>query len=129
MANVSAGAAGEILAARHLMDKGYRLLSTNYRSRFGEVDIIAESQDGYLIFAEVKTRGENAYFEPREAVTAGKQRKIIKAALGYLTQHPTDLQPRFDVIEVFSDPKSPMKAKEINHIENAFDAGGVSFGF
>lgn len=128
MAKVSSGAAGEILAARFLLDKGYRLLNTNYCSRFGEVDIIAE-KDGYIAFVEVKTRGENAYFDPREAVTVSKQQKIIKAAMGYMVQHPADLQPRFDVIEVFSDPKSPMKAKEIRHIENAFDNAGKSFGF
>ena len=128
MAKISSGAAGEILAARFLLDKGYRLLATNYRSRFGEVDIIAEI-DRFLVFVEVKTRGENAYFEPREAVTSSKRQKIIKAAMGYIAQHPTDRQPRFDVIEVYSDPKSPMKAKEIRHLENAFDNAGRSFGF
>ena len=76
MAKVSGGAAGEILAARYLIEKGYRLLATNYRSRFGEVDIVAENER-FLVFVEVKTRGENAYFEPREAVTAAKQQKII----------------------------------------------------
>lgn len=128
MAKVSGGAAGEILAARYLIEKGYRLLATNYRSRFGEVDIIAENER-FLVFVEVKTRGENAYFEPREAVTAAKQQKIIKASTGYIVQHPTDLQPRFDVIEVLSDPRAPMKAKEIRHLENAFDIGNSRVWF
>ena len=55
----------------------------------------------------------------REAVTAAKQRRIIKTALLFLAQHPTKLQPRFDVIEVITAVGQPMTAVEINHIPNA----------
>ena len=123
MAEVSRGAAGEILAARYLRKQGYELVEVNYRSRFGEIDIIAE-YDGFLAFVEVKTRGEAAYYKPREAVTYSKQQKIIRTAMGYLATHPTDLQPRFDVIEVYMDGSAPLKAKYIEHIENAFDTSG-----
>ena len=128
MATVSRGAAGEILAARYLTDNGYTLLSTNFHSRFGEIDIIA-SKDGFLVFAEVKARGADALYTPREAVTAAKQQKLVRTALCYCQADPTDLQPRFDVIEVFLDEKHPMKAKKIEHIENAFDMSGMGFGF
>lgn len=123
MADVSRGAAGEILAARFLRENGYELIEVNYHSRFGEIDIIAE-YDGFLVFVEVKTRSEAAYYEPREAVTYSKQQKIIRTAMGYLTTHPADLQPRFDVVEVYMDSCAPLKAKRIEHIENAFDTSG-----
>ena len=67
MAKISAGAAGEVLAARFLRDKGYTITAANVRSRFGEIDILAE--DGqYIAFVEVKTRSEHALYVPREAV-------------------------------------------------------------
>ena len=128
MAKVSRGAAGETLAARFLRRRGYELVEANYHSRFGEIDIIAENER-FLVFAEVKTRGEQALYEPREAVFGEKQRKILKTALLYLAQNPSEKQPRFDVIEVFMDPHSPMKAKKIEHIENAFEADGVGAAF
>jgi putative endonuclease len=118
MAGISKGAAGEVLAARYLRDHGYDILGANYRTRFGEIDIIA-SHGAYIVFVEVKTRAQNAYYAPREAVTAAKQRRIIKTALLFLAQHPTKLQPRFDVIEVITAVGQPMTAVEINHIPNA----------
>ncbi len=118
MAGVSKGAAGEVLAARYLRDQGYELLGANYRTRFGEIDIIAA--DGtYIVFVEVKTRAQNSFYAPREAVTAAKQRRIVKTALLFLAQHPTKLQPRFDVIEVITAVGQPMTLVELNHLKNA----------
>ncbi|MBR2406803.1 MAG: YraN family protein [Clostridia bacterium] len=118
MANVSKGAAGEVLAARYLRDQGYRILGANYRTRFGEIDIIAT--DGtYIVFVEVKARAQNSYYAPREAVTVAKQRRIVKTALLFLSKHPTKLQPRFDVIEVVTAVGQPMQLIELNHLKNA----------
>lgn len=64
MAGVSKGAAGEVLAARFLRSKGYTILVSNYRTRFGEIDIIAVDAQ-YIAFVEVKTRSEDAYYAPR----------------------------------------------------------------
>lgn len=119
MARVSKGAAGEVFAARHLRDQGYTILCANYRTRFGEVDIIAE-KDTYIVFVEVKSRAQDAYYSPREAVTAEKQRRIVKTALLFLSQNPTNKQPRFDVIEVVTAVGEPMKLLEIHHLENAY---------
>ncbi len=119
MAGVSKGAAGEVLAARYLRDKGYTLLGTNYRCRFGEIDIIA-ADDAYIVFVEVKSRAQNSYYAPREAVTAAKQQRIIKTALMYLSERSVTLQPRFDVIEVVTEPGNPMKTISIEHLENAY---------
>ena len=119
MAAVSKGAAGEVLAARYLRDNGYDLLAANYRCRFGEIDIIA-ADDEYIIFVEVKTRRPDARYTPREAVTADKQERIVKTAALYLQRYPTELQQRFDVVEVTSDPDHPLKALKIQHLKNDF---------
>ncbi|MBP3436116.1 MAG: YraN family protein [Clostridia bacterium] len=119
MAGVSKGAAGEVLAARYLRDKGYDLLGANYRCRFGEIDIIA-ADDTYIVFVEVKSRARDSYYAPREAVTAAKQQRIIKTALLYLAEHPEPRQPRFDVIEVVTEPGQPMTVVSLEHLENAY---------
>lgn len=111
------GAYGEYEATRYLRKKGCDILAANFRCRFGEIDIIAR-KDGYLIFAEVKTRDENSFYAPAEAVTSRKIQRIVKTAQIYLMEHETSLQPRFDVIEVYT---SGGKVKRINHIENAFE--------
>ena len=128
MAGVSKGAVGEVLAARFLREKGYRVLSSNFRCRQGEIDIIAETA-GYIVFAEVKTRRQDSRYLPREAVTLSKQRKLIQTAALYLGRYPTDLQPRFDVIEVVTDSVTGMKAVEINHIMGAYETGDLSGAF
>lgn len=128
MAGLSKGAAGEVIAARFLREKGYQLLGVNVRTRFGEIDMIAQ-KDSYLVFVEVKTRGEEALYAPREAVTASKQQKILKTAALYLRSHPTDLQPRFDVIEVFAGEDDPLTPKAVDHFENAFESGDLHAAF
>lgn len=114
----SSGKTGEDRAAEFLAEKGFRLLCRNYRSRFGEIDIIAEN-GRYLLFVEVKTRESGALTGPLEAVTPAKQRKIAKTALLYLESHPTKLQPRFDVIGIETSGKD-RRILSVRHIENAF---------
>lgn len=128
MAGVSKGAMGEILAARFLRDKGYGILSSNFRCRFGEIDIIA-SDKRYLVFVEVKTRREDSRYLPREAVTITKQRKLLQTAAMYMSRFPMNLQPRFDVIEVVTASDDTMRVVEINHIIGAYEAGDLSSAF
>lgn len=128
MADISSGVVGEIVASRFLREKGYDVLTANYRCRFGEIDIIARDGD-YIVFVEVKTRGENAIFTPREAVTLSKQKKLLKTASFFMQAHKTKLQPRFDVIEVYASALSPLQPKEIDHIQNAFEAGDLHAAF
>lgn len=110
------GAWGEAEAARFLRKKGWKLLGMNYRTRMGEVDIIA-SKAGFVAFIEVKTRRDAEHGEAKEFVTARKQTRVRLAAEDWLTKNETGLQPRFDVVEVYRRPDG--KA-EVNHIENAF---------
>ena len=80
------GAMGERLAAVYYRRRGCRVLEMNFRTRRGEIDVIAQKGD-MLIFAEVKTRDEAAAAQPAEAVTAQKRRRIVLAAQGYLLLH------------------------------------------
>ena len=115
------GAFGEQFTVKYLKKKGYKILEQNFHSRFGEIDIIA-SKNGIIAFVEVKTRGENAIYSPREAVDFYKQQKCVKTAQMYLVQNSVQLQPRFDVSEVLLENRgdSKLKVKEHNYIENAF---------
>lgn len=128
MAGVSKGAVGEVAAARFLREKGYTILSSNYRCRQGEIDIIA-TIDGYIVFVEVKTRRQDALYSPREAVTVAKQRRLIQTSAIYLSKYPSPLQPRFDVIEVVTSVASAYKIVEINHILGAYEAGDLGRAF
>lgn len=128
MAGVSKGAVGEVLAARFLRSKGYTIVASNYRCRFGEIDIIA-SQGQYIAFVEVKTRSEDAYYAPREAVTTMKQNRILKTAALYLQTHGTGLQPRFDVIEIVTKKDRPMDVLEIDHLMSAYETGDLHASF
>ena len=128
MAGVSKGAVGELLSARFLREKGYEVLTSNFRCRLGEVDIIAQKAP-YIVFVEVKTRREDALFAPREAVTAAKRSRLIKTAGVYLSRFPTGLQPRFDVVEVVTDPADDTRVLEINHIMGAYEAGDLHEAF
>ena len=110
------GAWGEAQAAAFLQSKGARITARNYRTRYGELDIIAE-QGGCLRFVEVKTRQDARFARACEAVTPRKQEKLRITAELWLQSHPTGLHPRFDVIEVYGVPGG---RAEIIHIENAF---------
>jgi putative endonuclease len=116
LARLSLGKQGEDLAARHLQERGYSILTRNYRTPVGEIDLIA-GDDRHLLFIEVKTRRGTAFGVPAEAVGVRKQRQIIRAAQWYLgsCRHP-QLQPRFDVIAVLVGAATPV----ITHIPDAF---------
>ena len=119
MAEEKLGAFGERKAANYLRLHGYRIIDTNCSYRQGEIDIIAKRRD-YIVFVEVKLRKNNTYGEAREFVTPAKQQRVIMAAQLWLQTHETELQPRFDVIEVYAPDGVNSKKVMINHIENAF---------
>lgn len=120
MPDKSTGRLGEDAAADYLRQKGYTIVQKNFRTRLGEIDIIAHDA-AYIVFAEVKTRRRNALILPREAVDEKKQRRLILAAQAYLSTHDIGtLQPRFDVIEVYTRAGTGFCVNEINQIESAF---------
>ncbi len=115
------GKNAELMVAGYLRKQGLIIPKMNYHSRYGEIDIIAESHTE-LIFVEVKMRSENALFSPREAVDYNKQKKIILTAQDYISKaHEPDLQPRFDVAEVFKiKGENGEPVFKIHYIKNAF---------
>lgn len=114
------GAWGEMIAAQYLMKKKYKILATGFRSRFGEIDIIASNRK-YLLFVEVKLRKSPQFAQAMEFVDHFKQEKLRKTAEFYLSQNATALQPRFDVIEIYSPEGVATAAPKIHHLENAFE--------
>lgn len=117
--NQTTGAKGEELAAAHLLRNGYKILERNFRSKGGEVDIVAKDRDGCIVFVEVKTRRNLAYGLPQLAVTPRKQHQISKGALSWLSRNQLhDHTARFDVIAVLLHDGV---AHQLEHIVNAFD--------
>ncbi len=115
------GAFAERYATSRLTQDGYHIITNNYHSRYGEIDIIAV-QDEVLVFAEVKARSPKSCYSPLEAVTPAKMRKITATALCYLEHNPSNLQPRFDVIELIIIDNDCPQVLSYNHIVGAFDA-------
>lgn len=113
------GAWGESLAAEYLRKKRYKLLAAGYHCRYGEIDLIVHNKT-YLVFVEVKLRKSNSFAAAREFVDFRKQNRIKTTASMYLSQYPTDLQPRFDVIEIYAPDGTATKRPQINHLEDAF---------
>ena len=110
---------GEEVAAEFLKKRGYRLLAVGWQCRFGEIDLIM--RDGsYLVFVEVKLRKSDSFAKAREFVTVSKQNRLRLTAQDYLIGHPVELQPRFDVVEVYAPQGMGTAAPEIYHWINAF---------
>lgn len=110
---------GEDRAALYLRLHGYRILERNFRCRQGEIDIIA-ARRGVVAFVEVKLRKSADFAEAREFVTYAKQRRIIACAEYWLAKTGTELQPRFDVMEIYAPAGSETRRPVIRHLEDAF---------
>lgn len=117
--NKLSGAWGEALAAEFLRKKRYRIVAAGYKSRFGEIDLIVQNKKN-LVFVEVKLRKNADFATAREHVNQAKQDRIRVTASMYLSQNPTNLQPRFDVVEIYAPEGASTKKPEITHLEDAF---------
>ena len=118
MSTRSVGTAGEAFVARDLRKRGYTLLASQWRCRFGEVDLVARDKQGTICFVEVKLRGEGAIGLPREFVDSRKQARLRTTAEAYLSMHDLDAPARFDVAEVYTDQAGRIIRME--YLENAF---------
>ena len=111
------GNRGETAAVRHLKSAGIRVITTNYRTSRGEIDIVARENDS-LVFVEVKTRKRG---NPSEFVTLEKQRRLTSAAQHFLSRHNLyNKNCRFDVVAIVWDDE--LQPPMIEHIRNAFEA-------
>ena len=106
------GLIGEIRAAQYLRRKGYAIVAANYKTKTGEIDIIANDGE-YTVFVEVKTRTSDEFGAPAEAIDAIKREKYYRVASEYLQRNKKmDTPCRFDVVEIENG--------QINHIIDAF---------
>lgn len=115
--NIYLGKSGEDNALNFLKENGYKILVKNYKTKLGEVDIIAYDK-GTLCFIEVKTRGSLRFGSPQEAVSHFKQRQISKVALQFLKRNNLlNKKARFDVVSVIYAEDKPA----FDLIKNAFE--------
>lgn len=114
----TSGDQGEALAGRYLEERGYTILDRQWRCRFGELDIVAQSPGGVLCFVEVKRRGPGSIGLPREFVDGRKRDRLRKTATAYLLETGLDDVPaRFDVAEVYVGKNGSLR---VEYLEDAF---------
>jgi len=114
MHNKQLGKKGERKARWYLRLHGWKILEKNFKSPFGEIDIIARKRDT-VAFIEVKTRLTDIFGAPSQAVTRQRQQRYIMGAKYYFANREINCTVRFDIIEIFRG--------RLNHIENAFRDG------
>ena len=113
------GALGETVAAAHLEAQGLKVVDCNFRTRYGEVDLIAEDS-GTLVFVEVKTRRSLAFGAPEESVTPRKRARLAKVAAAYLQLHGLEQQDwRIDVVGVALQRTGPATINHVRAVEVA----------
>ena len=111
------GEKSESIAVSYLKKQGYKIIEQNYRTKLGEIDIIAREK-GTIAFIEVKARKSKNFGNPKWAVTPKKQRKISMVALQYLkTTMQSNVKARFDVVSIISSQDNP----SIEIVKNAFE--------
>ena len=108
------GAQAEQLAAAFLQRQGLQVVESNYRCRFGEIDLICRDRDA-LVFVEVRLRGSESFGGAAASITASKQHKLVLAARHYLLQQRTSPACRFDVVLLRG-----LRDNDIEWIRNAF---------
>ncbi len=115
------GKRGEALARHELEKAGYKILAQNWRTRFGEIDLVAE-REGIVVFVEVKARTSHDFGRPEESVTRRKRRKLIQTAQAYLQSTGRAQVPwRIDVIAADMDRKGNLIRLE--HLEDVVTEG------
>ncbi len=111
------GSSGEALASNFLKNKGYVILEKNYTTPLGEIDIIAKDS-GIIVFIEVKTRANDSFGYPFQAVNARKRKKLKKIALLYMKHLREEVPARFDVLSIQTHAEGTYS---IQHITDAFE--------
>ena len=113
---IETGKNGEEQAIAFLKNAGYTILHQNWRFKHLEIDIVAK-HNNELIIVEVKTRATDFFGTPESFVNKEKQRKLLKAAHGYIVTYNMDVEVRFDIIAIVTS------SNKVYHIQNAFYAG------
>jgi len=116
MDNADLGAAAEDLACERLRRLGYLIVARNWRTRMGEIDVVARDGD-VLAFVEVKSRSTSGFGGPEAAVGRAKRRRLIAAAQAFLASTGCDLASRFDVVAI--------EGEDVRIVRDAFGADDV----
>lgn len=115
--HLQTGHRGEVIAVKFLKKRGYKIIEKNYRSKLGEIDIIAKDRNT-LSFIEVKTRKSLRYGHPKDAITPHKKKKLSMVALGYLKEtNQSHSKARFDVVSVLLVEDT----QQVEIVKNAFE--------
>ncbi|MDR1552052.1 MAG: YraN family protein [Prevotellaceae bacterium] len=109
------GGKGEIIAQNYLLRNGFKILHTNWRFGYKELDIVA-TKNSCLHIIEVKTRTSQFWENPKDAVVRRKQKNIIDATDAYIAKFDINMQTQFDVISIVLDGET----QEIEYIPEAF---------
>jgi putative endonuclease len=115
------GSRGEVLAVAHFERLGYRVLARNHRTRFGELDlVVADGEDGTIVFVEVKTRrlGSGAPWESLHDAKRSQVRTMAAAWLAEVRERPFGAELRFDAVGVTLDARDELV--RLDHLEGAF---------
>ncbi|MDD5687262.1 MAG: YraN family protein [Elusimicrobia bacterium] len=105
------GKLGEGLAKNFLKESGYKIIKENFRTKYGEIDLIAEDKNT-IVFVEVKTRNSDTYGVPQLSVNFYKQKHLTRAALIFIKKNALNTNYRFDIISIFNG--------KVEHIKNVF---------
>ena len=109
---------GQKQSEKFLKAKGCKILSRNFSCRTGEIDLIAATSDGTVVFVEVKTRANEDFADAEGTVTTAKKQRMTRAANLFVKKHKLENLPlRFDVVIIIADEKGK---PQIRHYENAF---------
>ena len=116
--HIDLGEWGEMVAIDYLKEKNYYIMSHDWRLKHKDIDIIAfDNSTKEVVFVEVKTRRNNVFLEPEEAVTYQKIKNIKSAANAYILYYKVSQDIRFDIIAVIGTDDTNV---QIRHTENAF---------
>lgn len=115
-----AGARAEKDAGHFLESKGFRILARNFRTRFGELDIVADD-GGTLVLVEVKYRRDESFSSAEECLTAAKRKKLLKTGRAAVIRFGRDKNVRFDYVALVG----PLEHPEIRHYENVLEGADL----
>jgi putative endonuclease len=120
--HLKTGILGEDLACKYLIQKGYKILTRNYKLKWDEIDIVAKTKNNTLIFVEVKTLGSPSELMPEDNMTVAKMRKLRRACETFVFKKPGFIDEskgwRIDLVSIILGDKASGNENVIRHYEN-----------
>ena len=114
------GDLGEKIAQKYLKEKGYRILDTNFKRKWGEIDIVAKKKKT-IIFVEVKTISKKEFFFPEDEIDWKKKKQLRKMTQIYLSENKIPLNCPYQIDIIAVETSSDLKDVKIRHYQNAVE--------